>query len=97
VEPRKEEVVGGWRIPDNEELRNFYSPPNTIRVIKLRMMKLAGQVAQILEVRNAHKISAVNSERKRLHGRPKRQCERNIGMELTEKIWLRLEAGGELL
>jgi hypothetical protein len=31
---RKKEVTGSWRKQDNEELRNFHSSPNVIRVIK---------------------------------------------------------------
>jgi len=39
--PRREEVVGGWRRPHNEELHNVYTSPN-IRVIKSRRMKWEG-------------------------------------------------------
>jgi len=31
--------VGGWRRLHNEELHNFYSSPNIIRVIKSRKMR----------------------------------------------------------
>jgi len=33
-EPKREEVVGGWRRLHNEELRNLYASQNIIRVIK---------------------------------------------------------------
>jgi hypothetical protein len=32
--PNREEVTGGWRKVDNEELHNLYSSPNIIRVSK---------------------------------------------------------------
>jgi hypothetical protein len=37
--PKRDEVTGGWRKPHNEELRNFYSPTNIIRMIKSRRMR----------------------------------------------------------
>jgi hypothetical protein len=36
--PKREEVVGSKRRLHNEELRNLYTPPNIIRVIKSRRM-----------------------------------------------------------
>jgi acyl-coenzyme A synthetase/AMP-(fatty) acid ligase len=38
--PEKDEVIGFWRKLRNEELRNLYSSPNIIRMIK---SKRAGQ------------------------------------------------------
>jgi hypothetical protein len=32
--PKRDEVTGGWRKLLNEELRNLYSSPNKIRMIK---------------------------------------------------------------
>jgi hypothetical protein len=34
--PKRDEVTGDWRKLPNEELHNFYSSPNTIRMIKSR-------------------------------------------------------------
>jgi hypothetical protein len=34
-------VAGGWRKLHNEELHNFYSSPNIIRMIKSRRMRWA--------------------------------------------------------
>jgi len=39
--PKREEVVGGFRRLDNEELHNLYTSPNIIWVIKLRRMRWA--------------------------------------------------------
>jgi hypothetical protein len=40
------EMMGGWRKLHNEELRNLYSSPSIIRMIKLKM-RWAGYVAQL--------------------------------------------------
>jgi hypothetical protein len=37
--PRRDEVTGEWRKLHNEELRDFYSLPNIIRIIKSRRMR----------------------------------------------------------
>jgi hypothetical protein len=36
LEPKGEEMTGGWRKLHNEELHNLYSSPNIIRVVKPR-------------------------------------------------------------
>jgi hypothetical protein len=43
--PKRDEVTGGWRRLLNEEVHNLYFPSSIIRMIKSRMMKLAGYVA----------------------------------------------------
>jgi hypothetical protein len=40
-------VTGGWRKLHNEELHNFYSFLNIIRMIKSRRMTWAGHVARM--------------------------------------------------
>jgi hypothetical protein len=37
--PKRDEVTGDLRILHNEELRNLYTSPNIIRMIKSRRMK----------------------------------------------------------
>jgi hypothetical protein len=34
IGPKRDEVTGGWRKLHNEELRDFYSSPSIIRIIK---------------------------------------------------------------
>jgi hypothetical protein len=53
--PKREEVVGGGRRPHNEELDNLYASPNIIGVTNSRMMKWAGHVPCMGEMRNVYK------------------------------------------
>jgi hypothetical protein len=45
--PKGDEVTGEWRKLHNEELRDLYSSPSIIRMIKSRRMKLARHVARM--------------------------------------------------
>jgi hypothetical protein len=73
--PKRDEETGGWRKLHNEELRNLYSSPSIIRMIKSRRMRCAGHVARIGEKRNAYSGKA---KRKRPLGRPRYRREDNI-------------------
>jgi hypothetical protein len=43
--PKRDEVTGEWRKLHNKELRDLYSSPSIIRIIKSRKMRWAGHVA----------------------------------------------------
>jgi hypothetical protein len=45
--PKREEVTGEWRRLRNEQLKDLYSSPNIIRVMKSRRMRWAGHVARV--------------------------------------------------
>jgi hypothetical protein len=45
--PKRDEVTGEWRKLHNEELRDLYSLPSKIRIIKWRRMRWAGHVARM--------------------------------------------------
>jgi hypothetical protein len=42
-------VNAGWRKPHNEELRDLYTSPSIIRIIKSMRMRLAEHVARMGE------------------------------------------------
>jgi hypothetical protein len=63
---RRDEVTGEWRKLHNEELRDLYSSPSTIRIIKSRRMKWAGHVALMGVKRNAYRLLVGKPEGKRL-------------------------------
>jgi hypothetical protein len=54
--PKKGKVTGGWRKLHNEKLRNLYSSPSVIRMIKSGTVRLAGHVARMGKKRNAYRI-----------------------------------------
>jgi hypothetical protein len=45
--PKGDEVMGEWRKLHNEELRDLYSSPSIIRIIKSKRMKWAWNVARM--------------------------------------------------
>jgi hypothetical protein len=45
--PKRNEMTGGWRKLHNEELRNLYSSPDIIKIIKSRRMRWTGHVARM--------------------------------------------------
>jgi hypothetical protein len=49
--PKRVQVMGGWRNLHNKELHDLYSLASIIRMIKLRRMRWAGHLAQMVEKR----------------------------------------------
>ena len=49
--PRRDEVTEEWRRLHNEALKDLYSSPKIVRVIKSRRMRWAGHVARMGEER----------------------------------------------
>jgi hypothetical protein len=66
----------------NEELHNFYSSPNIIRMIMSRRMRWAGHVTRMREKRNAYRTLVGKSEGKRLLGRQTGRWVNNIKIDL---------------
>jgi hypothetical protein len=76
--PKREEVAGGLRRLHND----LYTSQNIIMDIKSRMMKFAGHVARMVEMRNMYKILAGKYEGKRPLGRPKHRWTDNTAKYL---------------
>jgi hypothetical protein len=63
--PKRDEVTGEWRKLHNEVLRDLYSSPSTIGIIKSRRMRWAGHVAR--RGRRGTRIDYWESQKERDH------------------------------
>ena len=68
--PERDEVTGEWRKLHNEDLRDLYSLPNIVRVVKSRRMRWAGHVARMGEGRGVQRVLVGKLEGKRPLGNP---------------------------
>ena len=82
--PKRDEVTGECRKLHNEELRDLYSLPNIVRVVKSRRMRWVGHVARMGEGRGVHRVLVGNPGGKRILGRPRLRWEDNIKMDLRK-------------
>jgi hypothetical protein len=62
---QKRYMTGEWKILHNKELRNVYSSPRIIRIMKSRRMRLAEHVARIVAKWNAYSLLVRKLEVKR--------------------------------
>jgi len=81
--PNRDEVTGEWRKL-HEELRDLYSLPSIVRVVKSRRMRWVGHVACMGEGRGVHRVLVGKPEGKGPLGRPRHRREDNIKMDLQE-------------
>jgi hypothetical protein len=63
---KRDEVTGERRKLHKEELRDLYSSPSIIGIIKSRRMRWAGRVAPMVAKRNAYRL-LWESQRERDH------------------------------
>jgi hypothetical protein len=82
--PKRDEVTGERRKLHNVELRDLYSSPSIIRIIKSRRMSWRGNVARMEEKRNPYRLLVGKPERKILLERPRNRWVYNIRMDLGE-------------
>jgi hypothetical protein len=85
--PKRHKATGEWRKLHNEELRDLYSSPSIIRIIKSRRMRWAGHVARMGDKINAYRLLVGKPEGNRPLGRPRRRWLDNIKMDLLEIGW----------
>jgi hypothetical protein len=69
------------------ELRDLYSSPSIIRIIKSRRMRWAGHVAQVGEKRSTYRLLVGKPEGKRPLGRPRRWWMDNIRTDFEKVGW----------
>jgi hypothetical protein len=67
-----------------KKLRDLYSSPSLIRIIKSRRMRWIGHVVRIGKKRNMHSLLVRKSQGRRSLGRPRRMWVNNIKMDLRE-------------
>jgi hypothetical protein len=68
---KRDEVMGEWRKLHSEELRDLYTSPSIIRIIKLRM-RWVGLVTRMRVKRNVYRLLVGKPEGKRPLGKPRR-------------------------
>jgi hypothetical protein len=85
--PKRDKVTEEGRKLNNEELRDLYSSPSIIRLIKSRRMRWTGHVARTGKMRNGYRLLVGKPEGKRPLGRPRRRWVDNIRMDLREVGW----------
>jgi hypothetical protein len=78
---KRDELTGEWKKLHNEELRDLYSSPSLIRIMKSRRMRWAGHVARMGEKRNVYRLLVGKPEGKRPLGRPRHWWVDNIRMD----------------
>jgi hypothetical protein len=84
--PKRDEVTGMRRKLHNVELRDLYSSPNIVQILKSRRIRWAWHVARMEEGRGVYRVLVGKPEGKRPLGRPRRSWEDNIKMELKEVV-----------
>jgi hypothetical protein len=77
---KRDEMVGGWRKLQNEELHNLYSLLSIIRMIKSKRMRWTGHVIQMGAKRNACRILMGKLEGKRPLGGSRQRLKDNNKM-----------------
>ena len=77
-------ISGEWRKLHIEDVRDLYSLPKIVRVVKSRRMRWAGHVAPMGEGRGMHRVLVRKPEGKRPLGRLRRRWVDNIRMDLQE-------------
>ena len=82
--PKRDEVTREWRKLHIEELRDLYSLPNIVRVVKSRRMRWEGHVARMGEGSGVHRVLVGKPEGRRPLGRPRHRWEDNIKIDLPE-------------
>jgi hypothetical protein len=84
---KRDEIIGGWRKLHNGELHNLYFSPSIIRMIKLKRMRLPGNIARMKAKPNAYRVLVENAEGEIPLRRPRRRWEENNKLNIKEIRW----------
>jgi hypothetical protein len=89
--PKLDEETGEWRKLHSDELKDLYSLPNIVRVVKSRRMRWAVHMARMGELRFVHRVLVGKPEGKIPLGRPRLRWEGTCeyGRELSGSIKMR--------
>jgi hypothetical protein len=79
---KRDEVTGDWRVLHKEVHYNLQPSPNIIQVVKSRMMRWVGHVAQMGERRDVYMVLVARCEGQRPLGMPRLRWEGDIEMDL---------------
>jgi hypothetical protein len=71
----------------NEELRDLYSSPNIIRIMKSKRVRWVEHVVRMGIKRNAYRLLVGEPEENRPLGGPRLKWVDNIRMDLGEVVW----------
>ena len=59
---KREEIIGEWRKPQNEELHDLYCSPDIVRMVMSRKMRLVGRAVRTGEKRNTYRVLVRTAE-----------------------------------
>jgi hypothetical protein len=84
---KRDEVIGGWRKLNKEELHNLYPSPDIIRMMTARRIRWAGHVARMKGKRTADGVLVGKRGKYRLLERPRRRSEDSIRIDIGGIGW----------
>jgi hypothetical protein len=84
--PKRDELTGGCRKLYNEEVRDWYSSPCVIRIIKTRI-SWTGHLARMGEESASYSLLVGKPEGTTPLRRPRRKWADNIKMDLVQIRW----------
>jgi hypothetical protein len=84
--PTRNDMMEEWRKL-HDELRDLYSSPSIIKIMKSRKIRWAGHVERMGEKRNAYRLLVGKPEGRRPVGGPRYRWVDNIEMDLVEIEW----------
>jgi hypothetical protein len=85
--PKREEMTGGWKKLHNGKLHNLHFSLNVSRIMTLRRIRLAGNVAYMGEKGSACIVLIGKPEGKRPLRRPRRTWDDNAEKDLSDARW----------